>query len=145
MILAMGISPSEHISLQGYRETMTRVIQSAYPHMDYGDILRAVDYSVAKRFKNFNLSVQNNYTNKTISLTALEMLDYIASREPIITSYGTMFKRHGDVPNPMAKVIQNFLDLRKMHKKEMFKYSKGSEMFERYNLLQNLDKIDTNG
>ena len=56
-----------------------------------------------------------------------------------------MFKRHGDVPNPMGRVIQSFLDLRKSHKKEMFKYPKGSEMFERFNLLQALDKIDVNG
>lgn len=136
---------SEHQSLQDYRDAMTRAIKSVYPHMDTGDIEAAVDYSISKRFKNFNLSIQNNYTCKSIDMTALEVLDYIAKREPIITSYGTMFKRHEDVPNPMGRVIQNFLDLRKKHKKEMFKYPKGSEMFERYNLLQALDKIDVNG
>ena len=124
---------------------MTRVIKSAYPHMEIEDIESAVEYSMAKRFKNFDLTVQNNYTCKSIQMTVLEMLDYIAVREPIITSYGTMFKRHGDVPNPMGRVIQSFLDLRKAHKKEMFKYPKGSEMFERFNLLQALDKIDVNG
>ena len=136
---------SEHQSLQEYRDSMTRVIKSAYPQMDTEDIEAAVEYSISKRFKNFNLKIQNNYTCKTIQMTALEILDYIAKREPIITSYGTMFKRHGDVPNPMGRVIQNFLDLRKKHKKEMFKYPKGSEMFERFNLLQALDKIDVNG
>lgn len=136
---------SEHQSLLGYRDSMTRVIKSAYPHMEIEDIEAAVEYSMAKRFKNFDLTVQNNYTCKSIQMTVLEMLDYIAVREPIITSYGTMFKRHGDVPNPMGRVIQSFLDLRKAHKKEMFKYPKGSEMFERFNLLQALDKIDVNG
>ena len=136
---------SEHQSLQEYRDSMTRVIKSAYPQMDTEDIEAAVEYSISKRFKNFNLKIQNNYTCKTIQMTALEILDYIAKREPTITSYGTMFKRHGDVPNPMGRVIQNFLDLRKKHKKEMFKYPKGSEMFERFNLLQALDKIDVNG
>ena len=136
---------SEHQSLLGYRDSMTRVIKSAYPHMEIEDIESAVEYSMAKRFKNFDLTVQNNYTCKSIQMTVLEMLDYIAVREPIITSYGTMFKRHGDVPNPMGRVIQSFLDLRKAHKKEMFKYPKGSEMFERFNLLQALYKIDVNG
>ena len=132
---------SEHESLQKYRDTMTRIIKSMHPEMAMQDIQAAVDYSVTKRFKNFDLIVQNNYTNKALEMTALEMLDYINRRQPIITSYGCMFKRHEDVPNPMAKVIQSFLDLRKKHKKEMFKYPKGSEMFERYNLLQGLDKI----
>lgn len=139
------IEPSEHESLIEYRDSMTRAIKSIYPHMDIEDIEKAVDYSISKRFKNFDLSIQNNYTNSIIDMTALEMLDYIARRKPIITSYGTIFKKHADVPNPMGQVIQSFLDLRKKHKKEMFKYPKGSEMFEKYNLLQALDKIDVNG
>lgn len=139
------INANEHQSLIAYRDTMSRIIQSIYPEMDMSDIKAGVDYSISKRFKNFNLWIQNNYTGTVATLTVLDMLDYINRREPILTSYGTMFKRHADVPNPLSKVIQNFLDLRKQHKKEMFKYPKGSEMFERYNLLQTLDKIDVNG
>lgn len=134
----------EHDYLLKYRNTMSRIIKSIYPHMDIRDIQNGVDYSISKRFKNFDLRVQNNYTNKTTELTMLEMMDYISRRHPIITSYGVLFKRHEDVPNPMAKVVQNFLDSRKAFKKQMFKYPKGSEMFEYYNLLQNLEKISTN-
>ena len=89
---------SEHESLLKYRDTMVRIIGSMYPEMDRRDLESAVDYSVSKRFKNFNLTIQNNYTNKTINMTVLEMIDYIARRQPIITSYGTMFKRHEAVP-----------------------------------------------
>jgi len=109
------------------------------------DISEGIQYSVKKRYKQFTGTLNNNYTRKKIDMTILEMCDYIASKEPIVTSYGVLFKRHGTVPNPMAKVIQSFMDLRNIHKKEMFKYPKGSEMFERFNLLQNLDKIDVNG
>lgn len=139
------VNAEEHGILSEYKNTMGRVIQSLHPYMDRRDIDNALNYSISKRFKNFDLKVLNNYTGKTMDLTALEMLDYIYSREPIMTSYGTLFKKHESVPNPLAKVIQNFIDLRKIHKKEMFKYPKGSEQFEYYNLLQNLDKIDVNG
>ena len=139
------INPKQHEAFEKYRSTMQRIISSLYPQMNIDDINDAINYSIAKRFNNFNLSVQNNYTGTNIELTMLEMLDYISKRQPIITSYGTLFKRHEDVPNPMGKVIQSFLDLRKQHKKEMFKYPKGSEMFEHFNLLQTLDKIDVNG
>ena len=139
------VNAEEHGILSEYKNTMGRVIQSLHPYMDKRDIDNGLNYSISKRFKNFDLKVLNNYTGKTMDLTALEMLDYIYSREPIMTSYGTLFKKHESVPNPLAKVIQNFIDLRKIHKKEMFKYPKGSEQFEYYNLLQNLDKIDVNG
>lgn len=140
-----AVNPKEHQILQEYATKMSRIIQSLHPYMDKRDIDEAVNYSISKRFKNFDLKIVNNYTNKSTELTALEMLDYIKTREPIMTSYGTLFKKHESVPNPLGKVIQSFLDLRKKHKKEMFKYPKGSEMFEHYNLLQQLDKIDTNG
>ena len=136
------VKVDDHPILVNYKNTMTRIIHSAHPRMNYEDIERAVEYSIQKRFKNFDLSIQNKYKNKDAQMTMLEMLEYISRREPIITSYGTMFKKHEEVPNPMAKVIDNFLKLRKKHKKEMFKYPKGSEMFEHCNLLQALDKID---
>lgn len=139
------INVKDHPILVQYRDTMTRILNSKYPLMNKNDIERSVEFSIQKRFKDFNLSIQNKYIGKTVDMTALAMLDYIRNREPIITSYGTMFRKHDTVPNPMGKVIQSFLDLRKSQKKEMFKYPKGSEMFERWNLLQNLSKIDTNG
>lgn len=134
----------DHKMLVDFRDTMSRIIWSIYPKMNYNDIVRGVEYSIQKRFKNFDLTIHNNYTNKTAEMTMLEMIDYIAQREPIITSYGVLFKKHDQVPNPLATVIDSFLTLRKVHKKEMFKYPKKSEMFERYNLLQSLDKIDVN-
>lgn len=132
------VDPKEHKILMKYRDTMSRIIKSAHPEMDIRDIYAGIEYSISKRFKNFDLVVQNNYTGSNPKISMLELMDYIAKREPILTSYGTMFRRHDVVPNPMAKVIQNFLDLRKLHKKEMFKYPKGSEQFEKYNLLQAL-------
>lgn len=139
------INVNGHPILIQYRDTMTRILNSKYPLMNKNDIEKAVEFSIQKRFKDFNLSIQNKYTGKTVDMAALAMLDYIRNREPIITSYGTMFRRHDTIPNPMGKVIDDFLKLRKMHKKEMFKYPKGSEQFEKFNLLQALDKIDVNG
>ena len=124
---------------------MKRLLLSYDSNMTEADAKNIVDYSVKKRFTDFEAYLRNNYIKKNIDLSGAEILEYITKKETILTSYGVMFKTHANSQNPMISVIQNFAKLRKMHKKEMFKYPKGSEQFERFNLLQQLDKIDMNG
>jgi hypothetical protein len=132
-------------TINEYKKTMSECIRLYYPNIDPVELDMAINRSIKKRYDERPASIENSYTHKVARSTLLDIADYINSREPIVTAFGTMFRKHGEVPNPMAKVIQQFLDLRKDHKKQMFKYPKGSEMFEKYNLLQSLDKIDANG
>jgi hypothetical protein len=117
---------------------MRQCLKLYYPNADNRDLDSAIDYSINKRYFQSKAKVENSYTKKTSNLTLLQVSDYIASREPIVTAYGTMFRKHETVPNPLSVVIQSFLDKRSQDKKMMFKYPKGSEMFEKYNLLQAL-------
>lgn len=136
---------NESPTLVKYKDTMKRCIMMYYPQMDPRELDPILDYSINKRFKNTDVKIENSYTKKNANMTLLAVSDYIASREPIVTAFGTMFRKKGEVPNPMGQVVQSFLDMRSKHKKIMFKYPKGSEDFEKYNLLQQLDKIDCNG
>ena len=130
--------------IESYKDTLARCVQMVAPvSREYLNPI--LDYSINKRFKDTPIQVQNTYKNTTKNTTLLQMANYIMEREPIVTAHGTMFKKHGTVPNPMLTVVQQFLDARSQHKKAMFKYPKGSEEFEKYNLLQQLDKIDVNG
>lgn len=132
-------------TLKEYRRTMADCIRLFIPNIRDGDIYPVIDYSINKRYREEPCSVVNSYTKKKSNSTLLHIADYIADREPIVTAYGAMFKKHGTVPNPLAVVIQQFLDQRQYYKDEMIKYPKGSEDFERYNLLQILEKINANG
>jgi hypothetical protein len=122
-----------------YKEIMSRCIRMYYPDMDRREIDRVLDYSIQKRYKKADAIIDNSYTHKSINMDLLALTDYIQSREPILTAFGAMFRKHGEVPNPLAITIQSFLDKRSENKKIMFRYPKGSEMFERYNLLQSLN------
>ena len=123
---------------------MTRIIQMIYP-ISKEELEPVLDYSISKRYREYNSSLNNTYTHKQGNQTLLALADYIMSREPIVTSYGTMFKKHSEVKNPCSVVVDQFLEARGIHKKQMFQFPKGSEEFEKYNLLQALDKIDCNG
>ena len=154
---------TESPTLVKYKDTMRNCIKLYYPEAADTDINAAIDYSINKRLQNANAKITNSYKRYKVTKTdqfgnpyqeyvepeqnisLLKLSDYILSREPIVTAFGTMFKHHGTVPNPLMEVVQSFLDNRTKHKKQMFQFPKGSEQFEKYNLLQSLDKIDANG
>ena len=132
-------------TISQYMDTMTRIMRLYYPDLPESEMEKILDYSIDKRYQKTKATVSNNYVKRNKEMTLLQIADYIKQREPIVTAYGTMFRNHANSINPMATVVQSFLDQRSKYKKLMFKSPKGSELFERYNLLQQLSKIDANG
>lgn len=135
---------NESSVIKNYIDMSIRTMRLALPMLSISELTEAVNYSVQKRFKNTNVVMDNNYKNIQNETTLLELAEYINQRQPIVTSYGCMFARHANSINPLAKLLQTFMENRDIHKKQMFKYPKGSEQFEAFNLMQLLDKRDAN-
>lgn len=127
-----------------YKKDMFDALRLSFPNLYDYEIISAIEYSIAKRGKDTPVILDNNYEKKEQKTTLYEVLNYIIEREPIITVSGVMFKKHGTCPNPYVDLIQEFLRQRKIYKKEMFKYPKGSEQFEKYNILQSSEKVSVN-
>lgn len=119
-----------------YKAVARDMLKLQFPLLGMDEIDAAIDWSISNRLTDHNVQVNNNYKNQTVDMTLLEVARYILDREPIITSYGVMFKRHGEVPNPLYNLIDGFIKNRKALKKEMFRYPKGSSDYEKFNLLQ---------
>ena len=120
--------------IEKYKSTIMNLLPRQFPNLSYKEVEDAVDYSIDQHLTNGRATIYNNYKNKKIDISVVNLVEYILQREPILCASGVMFKNHADAPNPLIDLIT-----------EMFKYPKGSEDFEKYNLLQLLKKIDVNG
>lgn len=136
---------AEQAALQKYHQVLRDIIQVQFPSLSIQTIDECIRYSINKRYKEERCTIDNNYNHKKAEMTLLELTNYVIEREPIITAWGVLWKKKGTCPNPLIDMIKGFMDNRNILKKEMFKYPKGSEDFEKYNLLQLLAKLDANG
>lgn len=135
---------TEYEIIKRYKGIMVDALQYSFPLLTQKELSEAIDYSIISKCKNAEAIIDNNYNKRKINSNVLEVLEYIIQLEPIVTSSGVLFKKHKDSVNPLAVMIKKFVDLRDEYKHTMFKYPKGSEMFEKYNLFQLLCKLDAN-
>lgn len=133
-------SPSTDV----YKKEMVDALKLSFPGLTEMDIREAIDYSILKRGSDSRAYLDNNYKKVKENKTLFEITNYIIQREPIITVSGVMFRKHGFCPNPFVMLIQEFLKQRGIYKNTMFKYPKGSEEFEKYNILQLSEKVSGN-
>lgn len=131
-------------TIQHYRDVALRMASINRCDIPFRVLNDAIDYSIAKRFNDSQVYIENNYKKKKVDMTLLDTCDYIDTKNPIITASGVLFQRHENSINLIYKVIDEFVEGRKIAKNTMFKYSKGSEEFQYWNLQQLLEKRNVN-
>ena len=134
----------EHEVLKKYKEVLMRSVPLNIPTLSEDELNRAIDYSIKKRLHNSDVQILNTYKHVGADSTILDLTDFILSKRPIMTAYGTLFTRHANSVNPLWNLIQEFVETRDKYKKKMFKYKKGSDEYNTYNLLQLVAKVDVN-
>ena len=127
-----------------YKESLKRNMKILMPELGDSELDKAIDWSMNRRVKDHQVVIDDNYHNQKTNINLIKLYEYIQERKPILTSYGCLFSRHGERPNPLYEMIQEFADRRNNFKKKMLQYPKGSEEYNRYNLNQLVAKVDTN-
>ena len=130
--------------IKDYKKIMIDGLRNSFPLLDTTELEEAINWSIVNSYYNAPAKISNNYTKQEINGTVIDVLNYIERLEPIVTSSGVLFKKHKEAPNPLCKMIMGFINQRAVYKKEMFKYPKGSAEFEKFNLLQLLEKLNGN-
>lgn len=125
-----------------YKLVLLDALHHSFPLLSLQELEEAINYSILKRANIPKASLDNNYTKQHFDGNLLDILDYINSCEPIITSSGVLFKKHKNARNPLSEVIMGFIKQRGIYKAEMFKHKKGTDEFAKYNLFQLLEKLN---
>ena len=131
-------------TINHYKNVAMRMASINRSDIPYNVLNDAINYSIQKRFKDNQVSIENNYKKKVVNMSLLDTCDYIETKKPIITASGVLFQRHENSTNLIYKVIDEFLNARQIAKDTMFKYPKGSEDFQFWNLQQLLEKRNVN-
>ena len=135
---------SEVKAIEYYKEIAKRNLSKVFPTLSEDEILTALDMIVDKRYIKKDCTLNNNYTEEFVETDIAQMSNYIINKSPIMVANGCLFKQYEKELTPMYQLITSFTDNRSKFKKEMFKYEKGSEKFNKYNMLQLLAKRDNN-
>lgn len=131
-------------TINHYKNVSMRMASISRSDLPYNVLNNAINYSIQKRFKDNQVQIENNYKKKIVNMSLLDTCDYIENKKPIITASGVLFQRHENSTNLIYKVIDEFLNARQIAKDTMFKYPKGAELFQFWNLQQLLEKRNVN-
>ena len=90
------------------------------PKWDEKDINKILNTMLMEQMQNPQVTMDNNVTGENRDSTLLSVLDWAIKRKPIISGNGTFYKNQHEALNPIAKMLDGFLNNRKAVKKKMF-------------------------
>ena len=135
---------TKYAAVEAYKDMLRKNLTYNFPTLSKNELDYAIDHLVEKYLKRSECVINNNYTNLKVQSNLLDTSQFIHDKTPIIASNGCLFKQHTAEPTPVYKLITSFTEDRNAYKKDMFKYDKGTEKFNHYNMLQQLAKRDNN-
>lgn len=130
--------------IQLYKNTMKNILCKFKNEYENFELEEAIDYSINKRYRETPVKVHNNIKNQTMELDVLSLVNQLLNDQAVLTTQGVLFAKYGTIKNPFYHFVQYLLDKRDEAKTEMKKYPKGSELYNKYNLLQLNYKVACN-
>ena len=124
---------------------MFQVMKKSHPEWDEDKLEKNIEKIMCKRFKNPEVTLDNNYTHERRESTLLSVFDWAIETEPIIAGNGTFYKQHKYGISPFALMVDGFLQQRKEYKKLMFAVGdENSRKYKDFDLKQANEKILAN-
>ena len=110
----------ENKFIKKYKKSMIKIMNRINPKWDKDVVEPVLDKMIDKNVRDPEVTLHNNYTNEMKQTKLLSVFDWALERKPIIAGNGTFYKNQHEAINPIARMLEGFLNKRKKIKKEMF-------------------------
>jgi len=135
---------NEHVFLKAWRKEQTELLQLALPDANKEDIKKYLNTVIEKSLVNPECVLSNNYRNRVVNTTVLDLLDYIDITKPILAGGGVLFKNQHEVLNPPSHFLDGAIKKRKSIKKNLKNLQPGSFQYMMTDLKQLTEKVVAN-
>lgn len=136
---------SENKFIKKYKKNMIKIMQRVNPEWDEDFIESTLNDMIQKNIKDPEVTLHNNYTNEMRNTKLLSVFNWVYDRKPIIAGNGTFYKNQYEAINPIARMLEGFLNKRKALKKEMFKIDDtNSPEYKMLDMGQSIQKVNAN-
>lgn len=109
---------------------MTMAMCATHPDVERSKIESMVAQIYAKRVKDTQVQIYNNYENTLAGTSLYHLVDWFNGSKPLIAESGVYFYPKSQKRNVNVEIIKDdMLDIRKIHKKEKFKAMQAGDEF----------------
>lgn len=130
--------------VEKYRETVCRVYMASHPTVSRDKVMSIISDTLNKTFKDIPCQMHNDIKHERINTTVKNVLEWVDTRQPIISGSGAFFKQHDEYLAPAGIMLQQLMKDRSAVKNEMWNYDKRSPEYTNLNTQQLSIKVIMN-
>ena len=133
-----------HVFIKKWKKNNKQILSKLYPDINSDDIDRFLDDIISENIKNPVCTLDNNYVDKEIRTTLLDIIDWVDQQKPICAGHGVFYKNQHQETNALALMIMKFLKSRKEFKAMLAKFDSSSFEYREYDRKQLSEKVNAN-
>lgn len=112
--------------IERYQTNAFNMYMQTHPTANPERVKQLINERVMRTYKDPECIMDNNVLHDTVPSTLSNAINWIEHRNPIITGNGTFFKQHAEYLSPTVTMLEALQKDRKIEKKAMLGFEKGS-------------------
>lgn len=127
-----------------WRNKVLEITKHQFPEAKKKDVNRILKDIVLKNMRSSTAEIRNNYIHQSLNVDLSTVYTWIHAEKPILAGFGSFFKNQEQEINPVAVMLDNFLNLRKQIKGLLKVLPKGSYEYDKADREQGNEKRNAN-